>query len=106
MLHEVIDRREAEPSSDEEDSDKPEAADSGAMSAFDALKAGVKSNEADDGAVKAQDDAIDYSDITELSEDCPRTPPEQKEPASSSYDDLEDAIPASKVETKLSKSTL
>ncbi|KPU79562.1 uncharacterized protein Dana_GF17182, isoform D [Drosophila ananassae] len=103
MLHEVIDRREAEPSSDEEDSDKPEAADSGGMSAFDALKAGVKNNEGEDGAVKAQDDAIDYSDITELSEDCPRTPPEQKETASSSYDDLEDAIPASKVETKLTK---
>ncbi|XP_017130744.1 transcription initiation factor TFIID subunit 1 isoform X3 [Drosophila elegans] len=97
MLLEVIDRKEAEPLSDDEDEKKSESG--GGLSAFDALKAGVKSDEKEDGAVKAQDDAIDYSDITELSEDCPRTPPED----SSNYDDLEDAIPASKVETKLTK---
>ncbi|EDW96463.1 transcription initiation factor TFIID subunit 1 isoform X1 [Drosophila yakuba] len=99
MLLEVIDRKEAEPLSDDEEAEKSDASASGGMSAFDALKAGVKSEEGEDGAVKAQDDAIDYSDITELSEDCPRTPPEDI----TSYDDLEDAIPASKVEAKLTK---
>ncbi|XP_016997518.2 transcription initiation factor TFIID subunit 1 isoform X3 [Drosophila takahashii] len=97
MLLEVIDRKEAEPLSEDEDEEKSEASASGGLSAFDALKAGVKSDEKEDGAVRAQEDAIDYSDITELSEDCPRTPPED----STSYDDLEDAIPASKVEAKL-----
>lgn len=99
MLLEVIDLKEAEPPSDDEEEEdaRPSAVSaSEGMSAFDALKAGVKR---EDGAVKAQDDAIDYSDITELSEDCPRTPPEE----TSTYDDLEDAIPASKVEAKLSK---
>ncbi|XP_043656395.1 transcription initiation factor TFIID subunit 1 isoform X4 [Drosophila teissieri] len=99
MLLEVIDRKEAEPLSDDEEAEKSDASASGGMSAFDALKAGVKSEEGEDGAVKAQDDAIDYSDITELSEDCPRTPPGEI----TSYDDLEDAIPASKVEAKLTK---
>ncbi|XP_033167357.1 transcription initiation factor TFIID subunit 1 isoform X1 [Drosophila mauritiana] len=99
MLLEVIDRKEAEPLSDDEEEEKPAASASGGMSAFDALKAGVKSEEREDGAVKAQDDAIDYSDITELSEDCPRTPPAE----TTTYDDLEDAIPASKVEAKLTK---
>ncbi|XP_016997522.2 transcription initiation factor TFIID subunit 1 isoform X6 [Drosophila takahashii] len=99
MLLEVIDRKEAEPLSEDEDEEKSEASASGGLSAFDALKAGVKSDEKEDGAVRAQEDAIDYSDITELSEDCPRTPPED----STSYDDLEDAIPASKVEAKLTK---
>lgn len=99
MLLEVIDRKEAEPLSEDDDEEKSEASASGGLSVFDALKAGVKSDEKEDGAVRAQDDAIDYSDITELSEDCPRTPPEE----STSYDDLEDAIPASKVEAKLTK---
>ncbi|KQS38511.1 transcription initiation factor TFIID subunit 1 isoform X2 [Drosophila erecta] len=99
MLLEVIDRKEAEPLSEDEEEEKSDASASGGMSAFDALKAGVKNEEREDGAVKAQDDAIDYSDITELSEDCPRTPPEE----TTSYDDLEDAIPASKVEAKLTK---
>ncbi|XP_037728763.1 transcription initiation factor TFIID subunit 1 isoform X5 [Drosophila subpulchrella] len=99
MLLEVIDRKEAEPLSEDDDEEKSEASASGGLSVFDALKAGVKSDEKEDGAVRAQDDAIDYSDITELSEDCPRTPPEESTP----YDDLEDAIPASKVEAKLTK---
>ncbi|XP_016954099.1 transcription initiation factor TFIID subunit 1 isoform X2 [Drosophila biarmipes] len=99
MLLEVIDRKEAEPLSEDEEEEKPEASASGGLSVFDALKAGVKSDEKEDGAVRAQDDAIDYSDITELSEDCPRTPPED----ATSYGDLEDAIPASKVEAKMTK---
>ncbi|XP_067618163.1 transcription initiation factor TFIID subunit 1 isoform X3 [Eurosta solidaginis] len=73
------------------------------MSDFDALKAGLSSNDGneadneDDGEIVKDDNAIDYSDINELSEDCPRTPP----PAVATQnmmEDLEDAIPATKVE--------
>ncbi|XP_017030698.1 transcription initiation factor TFIID subunit 1 isoform X2 [Drosophila kikkawai] len=102
MLLEVIDRKEAELLSDDEDTEKSDTGESSGLSAFDALKAGVKSEDNEDGAIRAQDDAIDYSDITELSEDCPRTPPETLQ-ALSTFDDLEDAIPASKVEAKLTK---
>ncbi|XP_034664077.1 transcription initiation factor TFIID subunit 1 isoform X4 [Drosophila subobscura] len=100
LLNEVIDTKDAEASSDDDEDEKEPTSDSATsgLSVFDALKASVKKEETDDGTVTAQDDAIDYSDITELSEDCPRTPPEQE-----SYDDLEDAIPASKVETKPTK---
>ncbi|XP_034132637.1 transcription initiation factor TFIID subunit 1 isoform X4 [Drosophila guanche] len=100
LLNEVIDTKDAEASSDDDDDEKEPTSDSATsgLSVFDALKASVKKEQTDDGTVTAQDDAIDYSDITELSEDCPRTPPEQE-----SYDDLEDAIPASKVETKPTK---
>lgn len=117
MLHEVIDQNAAT-NSDEESDEKPEqasASESGeGLSAFDALKAGVSSSGGgggdthEDGSIKAQDDAIDYSDINELSEDCPRTPSPPPAAANDSgtaatYDDLEDAIPATKVEAKSSK---
>ncbi|XP_003736702.3 transcription initiation factor TFIID subunit 1 isoform X2 [Drosophila pseudoobscura] len=103
LLHEVIDTKDAEASSSDDEGEKQHAASDASttagLSVFDALKASGKKGENEDGTVTAQDDAIDYSDITELSEDCPRTPPEQV-----SYDDdLEDAIPASKVETKPTK---
>lgn len=47
-------------------------------------------NDEDDGEIVKDDDAVDYSDITEMSEDCPRSPPNPEI-------DLEDAIPATKV---------
>lgn len=91
--------------SDEDGEDIPMAEGSEALSAFDALKAGLSNEANEDGAIKAQDDAIDYSDINELSEDCPRTPsppPKQADDGASIFDDLEDAIPATKVEAKSS----
>lgn len=119
LLHEVIDQNAAT-NSDEENEEKPEKATASesaeGLSAFDALKAGVSSSSSgggggdthEDGSIKAQDDAIDYSDINELSEDCPRTPSPPPAAANDSdtaatYDDLEDAIPATKVEAKSSK---
>ncbi|XP_011186353.2 transcription initiation factor TFIID subunit 1 isoform X5 [Zeugodacus cucurbitae] len=93
MLNEVIDTEKDE--MDEVDTPKHP------MSDFDALKAGFTNNDGneadneDDGEIVKDDDAIDYSDITELSEDCPRTPPSAEQ---SLLEDLEDAIPASKVE--------
>lgn len=115
LLHEVIDQNAATNSDEETDekSDKAAAVESAeGLSAFDALKAGVSSNSEtlEDGSIKAQDDAIDYSDINELSEDCPRTPSPPAAAANESttaatYDDLEDAIPATKVEAKSSKCT-
>lgn len=93
MLNEVIDTEKEE--MDEIDAPKHP------MSDFDALKAGFTNsdgNEADnedDGEIVKDDNAIDYSDITELSEDCPRTPPTREH---STLEDLDDAIPASKVE--------
>lgn len=114
LLHEVIDQNAAT-NSDEETDEKPDKAAvelAEGLSAFDALKAGVSSNSEtlEDGSIKAQDDAIDYSDINELSEDCPRTPSPPPAAANESttaatYDDLEDAIPATKVEAKSSKCT-
>ncbi|KAH8381371.1 hypothetical protein KR093_003697 [Drosophila rubida] len=106
LLSEVIDQPRGGSNSDEEMEDKLAADSSDNLSAFDALKAGrSQASSTDDGAIKAQDDAIDYSDITELSEDCPRTPPPTAPPieAASTFDDLEDAIPASKVEAKPTK---
>lgn len=120
LLHEVIDQNAAT-NSDEESDEKPEQATASesaeGLSAFDALKAGVSSSSScgggggdthEDGSIKPQDDAIDYSDINELSEDCPRTPSPPPAAANDSgtaatYDDLEDAIPATKVEAKTSK---
>lgn len=119
LLHEVIDQNAAA-NSDEESDEKPEKATASesaeGLSAFDALKAGVSSSSSgggggdthEDGSIKAQDDAIDYSDINELSEDCPRTPSPPPAATNDSgtaatYDDLEDAIPATKVEAKSSK---
>ncbi|XP_004536590.1 transcription initiation factor TFIID subunit 1 isoform X1 [Ceratitis capitata] len=93
MLNEVIETEKDE--NEEEDDPKYP------MSDFDALKAGISStdgNEADnedDGEIVKDDNAIDYSDITELSEDCPRTPPRVEQRTT---EDLEDAIPATKVE--------
>lgn len=93
MLNEVIDTEKDE--MDEVDVPKHP------MSDFDALKAGFTNNDGneadneDDGEIVKDDSAIDYSDITELSEDCPRTPPTHEQ---SILEDLEDAIPASKVE--------
>ncbi|XP_017474029.1 PREDICTED: transcription initiation factor TFIID subunit 1 isoform X2 [Rhagoletis zephyria] len=94
MLNEVIETEKDE--LDEADPPKHP------MSDFDALKAGFSStdgNEADnedDGEIVKHDNAIDYSDINELSEDCPRTPPPND---ANMLEDLEDAIPATKVET-------
>ncbi|KAL7730813.1 hypothetical protein ACLKA6_003581 [Drosophila palustris] len=112
LLSEVIDQNGGS-NSDEETEDKPASESADNLSAFDALKAGVKSETTEDGAIKAQDDAIDYSDINELSEDCPRTPSppaaaakataEEAATSTSTFDDLEDAIPASKVEAKPTK---
>ncbi|XP_011211666.2 transcription initiation factor TFIID subunit 1 isoform X2 [Bactrocera dorsalis] len=93
MLNEVIDTEKDEM----DDVDAPKHP----MSDFDALKAGFTNNDGneadneDDGEIVKDDSAIDYSDITELSEDCPRTPPSNEQ---SILEDLEDAIPASKVE--------
>ncbi|XP_017847616.1 transcription initiation factor TFIID subunit 1 isoform X2 [Drosophila busckii] len=101
MLHEVIDQNDSK-NIDEEAEEKPQPDSSGNLSVFDALKAGLTNDDDDDGVIKAQDDAIDYSDINELSEDCPRSPPPLLEIQTSTptFDDLEDAIPASKVEAK------
>lgn len=110
LLSEVIDQNGGA-NFDEDTEDKPDSESADNLSTFDALKAGVKNETTEDGAIKAQDDAIDYSDINELSEDCPRTPSppaaivEQAATSASTFDDLEDAIPASKVEAKLSKCT-
>jgi len=114
LLSEVIDQNGGT-NSDEDTEEKPVSDSADNLSAFDALKAGVNSEATEDGAIKAQDDAIDYSDINELSEDCPRTPSppaaaatgaaEEATTSASTFDDLEDAIPASKVEAKLSKCT-
>ncbi|XP_030373648.1 transcription initiation factor TFIID subunit 1 isoform X4 [Scaptodrosophila lebanonensis] len=99
LLHEVIDQDGEATSEDEADKPNKDAS----LSAFDALKASLSNDgNEEDGAIKAQEDAIDYSDINELSEDCPRSPPAQPTNLSS-YDDLEDAIPASKVEAKPTK---
>lgn len=105
LLNEVIDQH-AGVNSDEDVEEKSTAESAEALSAFDALKAGLSNEANEDGAIKAQDDAIDYSDITELSEDCPRTPsppPQQADEVASIFDDLEDAIPATKVEAKSSR---
>ncbi|XP_030243754.1 transcription initiation factor TFIID subunit 1 isoform X7 [Drosophila navojoa] len=104
LLSEVIDHNTV--NSDEDSEEKPMAEASEALSAFDALKAGLSNKPNEDGAIKAQDDAIDYSDINELSEDCPRTPSppaQQADEGAPIFDDLEDAIPATKVEAKSSK---
>ncbi|XP_030565092.1 transcription initiation factor TFIID subunit 1 isoform X3 [Drosophila novamexicana] len=108
LLNEVIDQN-AGANSDEEPEEKPAPESAEGLSAFDALKAGLNSETNEDGLIKAQDDAIDYSDINELSEDCPRTPSPPSQPSeeaatsASTYDDLEDAIPATKVEAKSNK---
>ncbi|KAI9580485.1 transcription initiation factor TFIID subunit 1 isoform X1 [Glossina fuscipes] len=99
ILSEVIDHEEMENDDDEKKS----------ISDFDALKSGnLDSKEDEDeasGEIAKDANAIDYSDITELSEDCPRTPPVSAEETvvttESNIEDLEDAIPASKVEARL-----
>ncbi|XP_064556532.1 transcription initiation factor TFIID subunit 1 isoform X3 [Drosophila montana] len=108
LLNEVIDQHGGA-NSDEDPEEKPVPESADGLSAFDALKAGLNSETNEDGLIKAQDDAIDYSDINELSEDCPRTPSPPSQPSdeaatpASTYDDLEDAIPATKVEAKSNK---
>lgn len=109
LLNEVIDQNAGADSDEEPETEKPAPESAEGLSAFDALKAGLNSETNEDGLIKAQDDAIDYSDINELSEDCPRTPSPPSQPSeeaatsASTYDDLEDAIPATKVEAKSSK---
>ncbi|XP_032593428.1 transcription initiation factor TFIID subunit 1 isoform X2 [Drosophila grimshawi] len=110
LLSEVIDQNDGGVNSDDDVDEKPAPETADGLSAFDALKAGLSSSEtSEDGAIKAQDDAIDYSDINELSEDCPRTPSPPVKPvdeattSASTFDDLEDAIPATKVEAKPTK---
>lgn len=100
MLSEVI---EAEDADDEDEEEKKP------MSDFDALKSGLLDNkekqEDENGEIIKDTNAVDYSDINELSEDCPKTPPsdvqitetENKTDSSNILEDLEDAIPASKV---------
>lgn len=76
------------------------------ISDFDTLKTGLldlKSDEEDEsGEIIKNVDAVDYSDITELSEDCPKTPPielsTRKDETPDVLQDLEDAIPASTVQ--------
>lgn len=107
MLNEVIDAEDA----DDEGEQKH-------MSDFDALKSGLldsKDNqESESGEIVKNDDAIDYSDITELSEDCPKTPPPpvtvsstqgNKADETNILEDLEDAIPATKVQSSTCAST-
>ena len=104
MLNEVIVSEDVEDEGDDnekvpEDTKKP-------LSDFDALKSGLldpKGKEEDEnGEIIKNADAVDYSDITELSEDCPKTPPletdEKKESAANDIQDLEEAIPASTVQ--------
>lgn len=108
MLNEVIETEdvgdEGDREKDSEDSKKP-------LSDFDALKSGLldpKDKEEDEnGEIIKNDDAVDYSDITELSEDCPKTPPleksdDKKESISIDIQDLEDAIPATTVQAGVS----
>ncbi|XP_013119085.1 transcription initiation factor TFIID subunit 1 isoform X2 [Stomoxys calcitrans] len=101
MLNEVIEAEDA----DDEGEDEPKP-----MSDFDALKSGLldsKLNQEDDsGEIIKDDNAVDYSDITELSEDCPKTPPSEiqtmeaiKSEELNMLEDLEDAIPATKVQS-------
>ncbi|XP_073816142.1 TATA-box binding protein associated factor 1 isoform X2 [Musca autumnalis] len=104
MLSEVI---EAEDADDEDEEEKKP------MSDFDALKSGFLNNketqEDDNGEIIKDSNAVDYSDINELSEDCPKTPPsesqqstegsENKTDSTNILEDLEDAIPATKVQS-------
>lgn len=103
MLNEVIEAEDAD-DEDEEDDKKP-------MSDFDALKSGLldakEGGEDENGEIIKDNDAVDYSDITELSEDCPKTPPSdlnKGNEVASTLEDLEDAIPASKVQSNAGNS--
>ncbi|KAM7364185.1 TATA-box binding protein associated factor 1 isoform 2-T2 [Cochliomyia hominivorax] len=110
MLNEVIDKDDIDDDYDgdekkeakekiEEEAKKP-------MSDFDALKSGLldpkDDQEDENGEIIKNADAVDYSDINELSEDCPKTPPAEKDndkpDSGSNLQDLEEAIPASTVQ--------
>ncbi|EDW81773.2 uncharacterized protein Dwil_GK12244 [Drosophila willistoni] len=93
MLNEVITDHEAEEDTTTTNTNEGD---------FDSLKGDAKSDGNEDGLITAQEDAIDYSDIAELSEDCP-VEEVTSLASSSSAVDLEDAIPACKVETKTTK---
>lgn len=111
MLNEVIDKDDVDEDEDEsrEKDEVKEKTDEEAkkpMSDFDALKSGLldpkDDQEDENGEIIKNADAVDYSDITELSEDCPKTPPsvksEEKLEASNGMQDLEEAIPATTVQ--------
>ncbi|XP_037955889.1 transcription initiation factor TFIID subunit 1 isoform X1 [Teleopsis dalmanni] len=66
------------------------------LSDFDALKSGVSPTEDDDYDGGKDEDAVDFFDIEEFSEDCSRSPVTAVHTISG--EDLEDAIPANKVE--------
>ncbi|XP_037823798.1 transcription initiation factor TFIID subunit 1 isoform X1 [Lucilia sericata] len=109
MLNEVIEKEDVDEELEETDEKEKETEETKKpMSDFDALKSGLldpkDEQEDENGEIIKDADAVDYSDITELSEDCPKTPPTQKttDDKADSLQDLEEAIPASTVQAGVS----